>query len=618
MRMKPITIAAALVLTCATVVAYAAAGLRASAGDATVPEQVQAAAPIPSDKELATMAARFAPADIGADISSLPDRERRALAKLVDAAKLMDSLFMRQAWAGNEAMLEDLARKAIAGSRGASGAGGTAGLTGPFTRLHYFLINKGPWSRLDHNRVFIPGAPAKPDGANFYPAGASKEEVQRWIDSLTGDAKTRATGFFTTIRRSAGGFIAVPYSVEYQGELERAAALVREAADLTAQPTLKKFLTTRAEAFLTDDYYASDVAWMELDASIEPTIGPYEVYEDEWFNFKAAFEAFITVRDEQETNKLQSFSAHLQSLENALPIDPTYRNPALGALAPIRVVNVVFTAGDANRGVQTAAFNLPNDERVVKEKGTKRVMLKNVQDAKFNQVLVPISKVALSSADQRNVAFDAFFTHILMHELMHGLGPHNITPGGRATTVRQELKDTYSAIEEAKADASGLWALKQLADRKLVDPAIARTMYTTFLASAFRSIRFGINEAHGRGIAVQMNYFLDAGAFTVRPDGTFAVDQAKMDAAVTALTRDIMTLQAEGSYSKAKDLIDRLGVIRPQVQRILDRLTKVPVDIEPRFVTAEQAGGRPVAERSNSRAGYILDTDTTNLCEGQQ
>ena len=548
------------------------------------------------------MTARFAPADIGADISALASRERLALAKLVDAAKLMDSLFMRQVWAGNEAMLEDLARNAVVRSRG-----GVAADISAFTRLHYFLINKGPWSRLDHNRIFIPGAPAKPDGANFYPAGATKEDVQRWIDSLSGEEKARATGFFTTIRRApagstasakatavqkagpaAAGFIAVPYSVEYQGELGRAAALLREAADLTAQPTLKTFLTTRADAFLTDDYYASDVAWMELDASIEPTIGPYEVYEDEWFNFKAAFEAFITVRDEAETNKLQSFSAHLQTLENSLPIDAKHRNPALGALAPIRVVNVVFTAGDANRGVQTAAFNLPNDERVVKEKGTKRVMLKNMQDAKFNQVLVPISKVALSPTDQRSVSFEAFFTHILMHELMHGLGPHNITAGGRATTVRQELKDTYSAIEEAKADVSGLWALKQLADRKQVDPSIARTMYPTFLASAFRSIRFGVNEAHGRGVAMQMNYFLDAGAFTVRPDGTFAVDVTKMDAAVTALTREIMTLQAEGSYLKARDLIDRLGIVRPQVQRILDRLTSVPVDIEPKFVTAEK------------------------------
>ena len=253
--------------------------------------------------------------------------------------------------------------------------------------LHYFLINKGPWSRLDHHEPFIPGAPAKPESANFYPAGATKDEIQKWLDSLTGSAKTAATGFFTTIRRGPDGrFMAVPYSVEYQGELALAASLLREAAQLTTQPTLKKFLTSRADAFISNDYYASDVAWMELDASIEPTIGPYEVYEDEWFNFKAAFEAFITVRDEAESKKLQVFGAELQGLENALPIDPALRNPKLGALAPIKVVNVVFTAGDANRGVQTAAFNLPNDERVVKEKGTKRVMLKNVQEAKFRMV----------------------------------------------------------------------------------------------------------------------------------------------------------------------------------------------------------------------------------------
>jgi hypothetical protein len=559
----------------------AAAALMAAAGDHAVTDLVQTAETVPSVREVAAMASRFAAADIRADVSSLPPSERRALAKLVEAAKLMDSLFLRQVWAGNDAMLQELSHEAVSRSRTTQTA------DADHARLHYFLINKGPWSRLDHNRIFIAGAPEKPEGANFYPAGATKEQVQKWLDSLSGDEKTRATGFFTTIRRApSGALTAVPYSVEYQGELARAAALLREAADATSQPTLKRFLTARADAFLTDDYYASDIAWMELDASIEPTIGPYEVYEDEWFNFKAAFEAFITLRDDAESKKLQSFSAHLQELENALPIDPKYRNPQLGSMAPIRVVNVVFTAGDANRGVQTAAFNLPNDERVVREKGTKRVMLKNVQDAKFNRVLVPISKVALRAADQKNVSFDAFFTHILMHELMHGLGPHSITVGGRSTTVRQELKETYSAIEEAKADVSGLWALRELADRKLIDPAITRTMYTTFLASAFRSIRFGINEAHGRGIAIQLNYLLDAGAFTVLPGGAFAVDEAKIANAVTALTRDIMMLQAEGQYPKAKDLIERLGVVRPPVQKVLDRLTSVPVDIEPNFTSA--------------------------------
>ncbi len=383
----------------------------AAAGGAPVNDLVQNAESIPSAQEVAAMASRFAPADIRADVASLPDSERRALGKLVEAAKLMDGLFLRQVWAGNDAMLQALSHDAMARSRSTAPAPADPA----HVRLHYFLINKGPWSRLDHNKVFVEGAPPKPEGANFYPAGATKDDVQRWLDSLSGDEKARATGFFTTIRRTpAGPFTAVPYSVEYQGELARAASLLREAANLTVQPTLKRFLTTRADAFLNDDYYASDVAWMELDASIEPTIGPYEVYEDEWFNAKAAFEAFITVRDEAESKKLQAFSAHLQVLENALPIDPAYRNPTLGSLAPIRVVNVVFTAGDANRGVQTAAFNLPNDERVVKEKGTKRVMLKNVQDAKFNRVLVPISKVALSATDQKHVAFEAFFTHILM------------------------------------------------------------------------------------------------------------------------------------------------------------------------------------------------------------
>jgi hypothetical protein len=539
---------------------------------------VQDKTPVPSTTELRTMTARFAPTEISADVTRLPENERKALGRLVDAARVMDSLFLRQVWAGNDAMLQQLAHEA-ATSTGAARADADA-------RLHYFLVNKGPWSRLDHNRPFIPGVPEKPEAANFYPAGASKEDVQKWLDSLSGEAKAAATGFFTTIRRGARGLMAVPYSVEYQGELARAAQLLREAAEATSNPTLKKFLTTRADAFLTDDYYASDVAWMELDAPIEPTIGPYEVYEDEWFNFKAAFEAFITLRDDVETKKLESFASHLQELENALPIDPKFRNAKLGALAPIRVVNVVFAAGDGNRGVQTAAFNLPNDERVVKEKGTKRVMLKNMQDAKFKMVLLPIAKVALPAAAQKNISFDAFFTHILMHELMHGLGPHNITVSGRATTVRQEMKEIYSALEEAKADVSGLWALEQLADKKQVDGNIARTMYTTFLASAFRSIRFGVNEAHGRGIAVQLNYFLDSGAFKVLPDGTFSVDDAKIKESVTGLTRDIMTLQAEGDYAKAKALIDKLGVVRPVVKKVLDRLTSVPVDIEPKFTAA--------------------------------
>jgi hypothetical protein len=275
-----------------------------------------------------------------------------------------------------------------------------------------------------------------------------------------------------------------------------------------------------------------------------------------------------------------------------ISIEPRYLNPALGAMAPIRVVNVVFSAGDGNRGVQTTAFNLPNDERVVQEKGSKRVMLKNTQEAKFEKVLEPISRVALPLEDRRAVTFDAFFTHTLMHELMHGLGPHNIEVGGRKTTVRQELKETYSALEEAKADVSGLWALQYLVDKGEFDKSMERAFYTTFLASCFRSIRFGVTEAHGQGIALQLNTFLDAGAFKVRPDGTFTADPFRIKEAVSDLTRDIMTIQAEGDYAKAKDLLARMAVVRPNVKRLLDRLKAVPVDIEPRFVTAQELAPR--------------------------
>ena len=456
-------------------------------------------------------------------------------------------------------------------------------------RLHYFLLNKGPWSRLDEDQAFIPGAPAKPPQANFYPAGATKAEVEAWMTSLPDAERRNAAGFFTTIRRGIdGGFIAVPYSTEYQGELAQVSALLREAAALTQQPTLKNYLEKRAAALISNDYYDSDVAWMELDASIEPTIGPYEVYEDEWFNYKAAFEAFITLRDDAETQKLARFSGELQEIENNLPIDAKYRNPSLGALAPIRVVNTVFSSGDANRGVQTAAFNLPNDERVVAEKGSKRVMLKNNQEAKFRTVLQPISTVALSSADQQHVSFDAFFTHILMHELMHGLGPHNITVNGRATTVRQEMKELSSALEEAKADVSGLFALQFLVDRGKLDAGFNDTMYRTYLASMFRSIRFGINEAHGRGVVVQLNYFLDNGGVTVAGDGTFAVNAERIRQNVIDLTRDIMTMQALGDYAAAQQMIEKLAVIRPPVQAVLDKLRDVPVDIEPRFLTANE------------------------------
>ncbi len=517
---------------------------------------------------------RFAPTEITADMSQLSEGDRKALMKIIEAAKLLDPLFLRQVWSGNEAL-----QKKLAADTSPEGK----------AKLHYFRINVGPWSRLDKNEPFIEGVPhEKPKNANYYPDDMTKEEFESWVKTLPEAEQKRATGFFSVVRRDANKKLKlVPYSEEYREFLEPAAKLLREAADLTTNATLKNFLTKRAEALKSDDYYASDVAWMELDAPIDVTFGPYETYEDELFSYKAAFEAYVTVRDEAESEKLKKFSGWLQELENNLPFDPKYRNPKLGAASPIRVVDVAFASGDANNGVQTAAFNLPNDERVVKEKGSKRVMLKNVQEAKFRQTLTPISKVVLDAAQQSQVDFDSFFTHILAHELMHGLGPHNIKVGGKDTTVRQQLKDLYSAIEEAKADITGLWALQYLIDQNKVDKKLEHTMYTTFLASVFRSVRFGITEAHGKGVALQFNYLLDEGAFKVNEaTGTFSVDTAKIKDAVHKLTAEILTIEAEGSYDKAKALLDKYALIRPAMQKAFEKLTDVPVDIEPNFPLA--------------------------------
>jgi hypothetical protein len=531
----------------------------------------------PDASELARMAARFAPVDVKVDVSSLPQNERAALAKLIEASRHVDALFIRQRSASNEALLLKLLADDSQVGR---------------SRLDHFLLNKGPWSELDENRPFLAGVPAKPEGANFYPADTTRADVDAWMNGLPAAEREAATGFFTTIRRAPGGkFQIVPYSLEYQGELMEMARLLREAAALTKQPSLQTFLEQRAAAFVANDYYASDVAWMDLDASIEPTIGPYEVYEDEWFNFKAAFESFITITDASESKQLARFSQELQELEDHLPIEKQFRK-RLGGYSPIRVVNVVFAAGDANHGVQTAAFNLPNDERVVAEKGSKRVLLKNFQEAKFANVLMPIAAVALAPSDRPLVAFEPFFTHILMHELMHGLGPQTIRVAGRDTTVRQELKELNGQLEEAKADIAGLWALQYLMDKGVIDKQLERSMYVTFLASTFRTLRFGLNDAHAKGMALQLNHLLDSGAVKVNAQGEFTLDVRKTKNAVTALTRDIMMLQARGDYTGVQALMKRTVVIRPEVQHVIDNLKNVPVDIAPRFITADEMTSR--------------------------
>lgn len=574
-------------------------------------KETQTKAAIPDLEQLNKMIARFAPTELSVDTSKLSAGDQKAIIKLIEAARVIDGIYMtRQLWRFDHAFYARLRED-----------------TSPLgkARLHYFWINKGPWSDLDDHKAFVPGVPArKPLGANFYPEDWSKPALEIWFKSLSPKEREQAIGFFTIIEegpqaryrgQKEGEFSPrsepllaelkiVPYSEAYAGPLQEAAKLLREAATLTENASLKKFLNSRAAAFLSNDYYQSDVDWMDLDAPIDVTIGPYETYTDELFGYKAAFEAYVHVRDEEETAKLAFFGKHLQEIENNLPEDAKHRRPKLGGLAPIHVVNEVFAAGDGNHGVQTAAYNLPNDERVVAEKGSKRVMMKNVQEAKFKSVLLPIAQSVLSPEAQKDVSFDAFFTHIVAHELTHGLGPQQINVNGKPTTARLELKELYGAIEEAKADVTGLFALQYLLDQGqkvgIADgrpkEEVERKLYSTFLASAFRTLRFGITEAHGRGMAMQMNYLIDKGAFVSQPDGTFSVAFSKVKQAVRDLDHDLLTLEATGDYAGAKKLLTDLAVLRPEVQRAIDKLAHIPTDIEPNFVTADKLAPASVSK----------------------
>jgi len=536
---------------------------------------------MPNLTQLKEMSARFAPVEMRVDTSALSAGDQKALVKLLEAARVVDHIFLTQLWSGNQAMYATLRKDATPLGH---------------ARLDYFWLNKGPWSNLDDNAAFVPGAPPrKLPGANFYPEDMRSEEFEAWVKTLPEAQRREAEGFFTVIRRDAAHHLTiVPFSEAYRPDLTRAAELLREAAKLTDNETLRRFLTLRADAFLSNDYYASDVAWMDLDAPLDITIGPYEVYNDDIFGYKAAYEAYINLRDDKETDKLKSFAGHLQEIEDNLPIEPRYRNPKLGAAAPIRVVNEILAAGDGAHGVRTAAYNLPNDERVVHEKGSKRVMLKNVQEAKFHTALEPIAGRVLPPAARHDLSFDSFFTHILAHELSHGIGPHQIQLNGRATTPRQEMKDLYSAIEEAKADITGLFMLQYLFDHGMGGGAAAEhQLYTTYLASTFRSLRFGLAEAHGKGTALQFNYLTDKGAFVSQPDGTFVVDFDKIKPAVRDLTHDLLTLEAEGNYAGAKQMLDTLGVVGPAMQKALDGLKDIPVDILPVDVTADALAPAP-------------------------
>jgi len=516
--------------------------------------------------DVAQRMAQLPPTVIDYDHSLLDDNERQVVAKLIEASKQIDEIYWRQVSEKNPALRDQLAKQ-----DGAAYA--------------YFVANKGPWDRLKGDEPFI-GTEKKPAGAAFYPPDMTKEELEKYVAAHP-DAKDSLQGLFTVVRRDGAKLVGIPYSTYYKDSLDKAAAQLREAANISNDGPLKRYLMLRADAFKSGDYRESDMAWMDLTGNIEVVIGPYEVYEDNLFNYKASFESFVTVVDKPESAKLAAYAHALPDMERNLPEPEQYKNPNRGSESPIKVVQELYTAGDARRGVQTAAFNLPNDEVVREKKGSKKVLLKNVMDAKFRQSGKPIAMRVLDPSLTSLVSFDAFFNHVLFHELSHGLGPGFLTqPDGKRVEVRIPLKELYSTVEECKADVLGVWNLLYAQKHGLVTAFDEKQLFATYAGLMFRSTRFGVGEAHGRGTAIQWNWLRERGAVTPAAGGKYTVDFAKARDAVRDLATELLTIEATGDYPRAKTLLDRYGKETPEMTTVNATLKDIPVDITPVFPAA--------------------------------
>jgi hypothetical protein len=506
----------------------------------------------------------------------LNENEQQVLAKLIEASKSIDEIFWRQAAEENPALRDRLARQAQESDLDRAG-------------YEYFMAMKGRWDSLAKDEPFIApfdAAGAKPAGANFYPADMKKEEFEQYVAAHP-DQKNALEGLLTVVRRQGNQLVAKPYAEEYRAQIEPAAKSLREAAQISTNPSMKNYLTKLADALASDNYRESDIAWMDLEGPIEVVIGPYEVYEDNLFNFKAAFESFVTVVDKPESDKLAVYAKHLPDMERNLPEPEEYKNPNRGSESPIRVVQEVFTAGDARHGVQTAAFNLPNDEAVREMKGSKKVLLKNVMDAKFRLSGEPIAQRVLAPELRSLISFDAYFNQVLFHELSHGLGPGLIKqPNGERVDVRILLKNTYSAMEECKADVLGIWNILYAQDNQLLSGFDEERLYATYTGLMFRSMRFGVDEAHGRGTAVQWNWLREHGGIMPAANGTFTVDNQKFREGIRSLATELLTTQATGDYARAERLLQKYGVTNAEIDGVTSRLTDIPVDINPVFPAA--------------------------------
>jgi len=535
------TLSRAIIPACCAVLALFAA----TEATRAAPAAAESLAPVRPDI--------YAPVTLTADLGSLTAKEREMVGLFIEAAEIMDGLFWQQAYPGDHAAL--LAR-----------------IDDPAVR-RFVEINYGPWDRLAGNAPFVPGVGAKPPGAGFYPLDLTKEEFER--ANLPG-----SRGEYTVLKRDAKGRLeAVPYSVHWREPLEKVAVLLERAANLAEDPGLRKYLELRAAALRTDEYRASDRAWLDMkDNRLDLVIGPIETYEDKLYGYKAAFEAYVLVKDLEWSKRLAKYAAMLPALQRGLPVPDAYKAETPGTDSDLNAYDVIYYAGDCNSGSKTIAINLPNDEQVQLEKGTRRLQLKNAMRAKFDSIMVPIAGELITPEQRGHVTFDAFFANTMFHEVAHGLGIKNTLDG--KGTVRDALKELGSGIEEGKADVLGLYMVTKLHEQGELGGKL-EDYYVTFLAGIFRSVRFGAASAHGEANMVRFNFFADRGAFARDAQGHYRVDMAAMRRAVDELSGVLLKLQGDGDYAGVQALTKQLGVIRPQLQADLDRLSSraIPVDV---------------------------------------
>lgn len=507
----------------------------------------------PQDSLMLAKVNDFAVVTLTTDLGKLTEKEKQMIPLLIEVADIIDNLYWLQTLGDKTAFLDSIKDT----------------ITRQFAEINY-----GPWERLNGNKPFIEGYGEKPAGANFYPADMTKEEFEKWNDP-------NKTSQYTLIRRADDRSLkAVWYHEAYKDQITRAAELLKKAAGFAEDAGLKKYLELRAEAFLTDDYFASDMAWMDMKTNtIDFVIGPIENYEDELFGYKTSYEGVVLAKDQEWSKRLAKFASLLPELQKNLPVDPKYKKEKPGTDSDLNAYDVIYVTGQANKGSKTIAINLPNDEKVQLAKGSRRLQLKNAMKAKFDKILLPISEVLIDSGQRANIKFDAFFSNVMFHEVAHGLGIKNTITG--KGNVREALKEKYSSFEEAKADILGLYMTTRLIEMGEIKDITVEDCFITYMAGLFRSVRFGAASAHGKANMMCYNYFEDKGAFERLPEGTYRVNMDKIRTAMNEWAAKVLMIEGDGDYQGAVTYLDANGKIRESLQADLNRLktARIPVDI---------------------------------------